>query len=98
MDEESIHLTPRVVRCVVFICLLWPSLLIRVVSSLLVFTCEWGNREGLHDCLINPSSPKGGGESDGLMGTFYVFPNGGVCLCLGNMCGLGRRAPTSPLS
>ena len=39
-----------------------------------------GGGEGLHDLLINYTSPKGGGESTGWMGTFYVFPNGGVCL------------------
>jgi hypothetical protein len=39
-----------------------------------------GELGGLHDLLINPSSPKGGSESTGWMGTFYVFPNGGVCL------------------
>jgi hypothetical protein len=59
--------------------------------SVTFFKCKGGNGKPLHDFFIYPPTPEGGSESARRVGTFYEFPDGGVCLWAVCMYGVGQH-------
>ena len=58
--------------------------------SVTLLEFKGGDGERLHDFFIYPPAPEGGSESARRVGTFYEFPDGGVCLWTVCMYGVGQ--------